>query len=145
MSTAQEPAVITMEQTLRMLQIVHGALFVAVFLYFLIMRMIPVEGSAELNSGFVVGCAVVALIDLGIATMLRSRKLRPAFETLQTSPNDPEALAQWRQGSILSGAQAMSVVLFGVVLHFIGAPMWQAVSFFVVGTAAMLLWWPKRP
>ena len=145
MSTAQEPAAASIEQTFRMLQLVHGGLLFAAFLYILIMHMIPVERSAALDSSFVVGCAVVALVDLGIAATLRSRKLKPAFATLHTAPDDPAALALWRHSSILSGVQAMTVVLFGVALNFVGAPTWQSASFFAVGAAVMLLWWPQRP
>jgi len=144
MQSVQESAS-PIEQTHRFLQLVHGGLLCAVLLYILVMHLTPVERSEALDSKFLVGCAIVALIDLAIATVVRSRKLRPAFETLRTDPNDPSALAHWRQGSILSGVQAMTVALFGMALHFVGAPTWQVVAFFVVGLAVMLFWWPHRP
>lgn len=144
MLTAQESAA-PIEQTHRFLQLVHGCLLCAVLAYVFVMHFIPVERSEELDSKFVVGCAIIALLDLAIATVVRSRKLRPALQTLQTTPNDARALALWRQGSILSGVQAMTVALFGMALHFVGAPTWQVTSFFVVGAAVMLLWWPHKP
>jgi len=144
MQSVQESAA-PIEQTHRFLQLVHGCLFFAAFLYIFIVHLIPVQRSEALNSAFLVGCAIVALADLAIATVVRSRRLRPALETLRTSPEDAHALALWRQGSILSGIQAMTVVLFGMALHFVGAPAWQVVSFFAVGMAVMLLWWPQRP
>jgi hypothetical protein len=40
---------------------------------------------------------------------------------------------------------AEGVTLIGFGIHFFGATVAQTAAFFVVGIAAMLFWWPRRP
>jgi hypothetical protein len=135
----------TTQQTLRFLRIVHGSLMSAVLLYLYVMRLVPAQPSQELDAKVPLLLGVVALVELAVGASIRSRKLRTAFETLRKVPDDVRALGQWRQGVIISDSLAMAVVLFGVALHFLGAPSLQVASFFAVGAVALLLWWPRQP
>jgi hypothetical protein len=117
----------------------------AILLYLYVMRLVPAQPSPELDTKLPLILGIVALVELASGISIRSRKLGPAFETLRNVPDDVRALGLWRQGVIISDSLAMAVVLFGVVLHFLGAPSWQVASFFIVGAGAMLLWWPRQP
>ena len=128
-----------------MLRLTHGALLLAVPLYVLVLQMIPAPASEPINASIPVVVGLIALLELSTAATIRSRKLGPAFDALRTNPNDAKALDLWRQGSLVSACCAMTVVLFGLVLHFLGASRLQVAAFFVVGTTAMLFWWPRRP
>jgi hypothetical protein len=135
----------TTQQTLRNLRVVHGCLMFAILLYLYVMRLVPAQPSQELDAKLPLILGVIALVELATGISIRSRKLRTAFETLRNAPDDVRALGLWRQGVIISDSCALAVVLFGLVLHFLGAPSWQVASFFIVGAVAMLLWWPRQP
>ena len=140
----QQP-VATTEATLRVLRTIHGALFCSILLYVVVIVQISPQDPRGNATVLLTPLGILSVLILGIAFFVRSRKIRPAFETLQTKPDDAESLRRWRVGALVSAALAESVVLYGVAIHFMGGTGRQAAPFFIAGAVAMLAWWPRRP
>jgi hypothetical protein len=94
---------------------------------------------------FLKAIATAAIAAACVAFWMRAKFLGPAFEKLRVQADDAVALANWRKGVIVSDTLAEAVVLFGVVIHFVGATNAQVVPFLIGGAALMLLWWPRQP
>ena len=109
------------------------------------MRVVPATNTEPLNPAFPWELGAVAAADLGVAAWMRSKKLGPAFEALRTAPDDPKALAAWRQGVVIGDCMALAVVLFGLTIHMLGGTTDQVAPFFIAGTVVMLFWWPRKP
>jgi len=135
----------TLENSLRTLRVIHGTLMLAIVGYVVILRVIPGNASGPLTPQLLWGIAGVAVLEVVVALLFRMKKLGPVLEALRSRPDDVAALAQWRQAVIISDALALSVVLYGLVLHLLGSADRQAIPFFVAGGALMIFWWPGRP
>lgn len=83
--------------------------------------------------------------DLLLGEWMRSRQLRAAFETLTKKPDDPKALARWKNGVIIADCLAEAIILYGFLLHLLGGTPKEVIPFFVIGAVALLWWWPRRP
>jgi hypothetical protein len=118
---------------------------VAILLYLYLLRAIPGQHSDPPDARLLWPIAAIAVLEAGAALFIRSRKLGTAFEILRNDPADAKALGQWRQAVILSDALAISIVLYGLVLHLISGTDQQAIPFFAAGTVLMVFWWPRRP
>ncbi|MGP8156151.1 MAG: hypothetical protein ACLQMT_04760 [Candidatus Acidiferrales bacterium] len=135
----------TLQGTLRMLRTTHGLLML--FIVFCVVRvhMVPAQNAEPLSTNILLLLGVIAIALLVFAQVIRSRRLRLAFETLRTKPDDAESLARWRYGVIFSDVMAVAVVLYGYVIHFMGGTNREAAPFFIAGAVAMLVWWPREP
>ncbi len=131
-------------QTVRMAQIVHSALLGAIVLYVGITVVFapPVKPVAAPVIG---ALAAVAISGAMMALILRSRLVGPAEEVLRNHPEDDSALGQWRAGQIVSLALAEAVVLYGLVLKFLGAEWRVAGTFFAAGALLMVIFTPRHP
>ena len=109
------------------------------------MNIVPAQNSEALSPLLLWAFGAVSAFDLAIGYWIRSRDLRIAFEILRTKPDDGAALGRWRRGIIVGDCLALSVVLYGLAIHFLGGTGRQVAPFFIVGAAAFLLWWPKQP
>ncbi|MGH9717074.1 MAG: hypothetical protein ACRD4R_10160 [Candidatus Acidiferrales bacterium] len=135
----------TLAETLRVIRIVHVALALFIVLYVVAIEGVLVPAAHLLSQTFYEGIAIVALLCIGAAFVVRYRTLRPALETLRTNPVDAASHKGWRAGSLISFALAIAVVMFGGELRKAGASPAQAAPFYVVGSALILLWWPRHP
>jgi F0F1-type ATP synthase membrane subunit c/vacuolar-type H+-ATPase subunit K len=86
---------------------------------------------------------LLSLLVLGAAMIFRMRLVKPASESLQSSPEDEAAAAQWRRGVILSLVFCETVAMFGFALRLTGAPWNICGIFYAVGMFFMLAWWPR--
>lgn len=130
------------QKSLRNIRIVHFAFLAAPALLYFVLAAIPITAKGE-PSFMPTVLVVLAVGEVGIATVFRSKLIRPAFEKLQQSPQDSAALAQWLRGNILSFAFALTVVLYGFVLRVLGFSWNIAAWFFVAGFFLLLLWTPR--
>ncbi len=128
-----------------MLRTVHGTLMLCIVLYVVVMRMVPAQNAEPLSTNVPLLLGILAVANLVSGQMIRSRRLRLAFETLRTKPDDAESLARWRQGVIISDCLVEAVVLYGLAIHFMGGTSRQVAPFFIVGSVAMVVWWPVQP
>ncbi len=139
--TAAQP---TLEQSYRLVRMVHAFLLVSVVLY-LGVTISMARSPKHLPPAFPIAIGAVAASVTIAAFVIRSRTLGPSEEILRTNPTDATALAKWRVGHIISLALAESIVLNGFVLKFLGAPWSIAGIFFAAGAALMLIFTPQRP
>jgi uncharacterized membrane protein len=136
---------VTVQGTLRMLRTVHGAFMLCIVLYVVVMQMVPAQNAEPLSTNMPLLLGILAVANLASGQMIRSRRLRLAFETLRSKPDDAQSLARWRQGVIIGDSLAQAVVLYGFVVHFLGGTNRQVAPFFIAGAVAMLVWWPVQP
>lgn len=130
------------QKIVREVRVLH-AVFVATWLLFIVCLRILNLPPRTFDSRLAYIFAIVSVTDIGIGTVLRSRRLSPALETLRVRPDDSNALAQWRTGNILGFVYAQTVTLFGFLLRFLGAPWNIAGIFFAVGLLLLLVWTPS--
>jgi hypothetical protein len=135
----------TIPNTLRSLRVFYIALLVSALIYGFLLRLIPAS-TTHLPSSYVLRAAgTLTFMIFGGGYLARLIYVKPALETLRTSPEDAGALVRWRLGSILSAVFAESAALLGVMIHLVGVPDTQSAILIVAGVAMMLLWWPRKP
>ncbi|HVO57550.1 MAG TPA: hypothetical protein VMT51_07640 [Dongiaceae bacterium] len=131
-----------LKETLRNVRLVHLGFLALVAVVFLAATQIR-QQPRTMPVFFPAVLAFVALADIGVATLLRVQRLKPAAERLRASPEDPRAQRDWRNGNILSFVFALTTALFGMVTHVLGFSMNVAAWFFVTSFLLLLLWWPR--
>src|SRR5215471_18288164 len=99
------------QQSLRNIRIVHFAFLAAPAVLFFALSTIPITRKGE-PSFLPMVLAVLAFGEVGIATAVRNKTIRPAVERLRSSPQDLGAMAQWLRGNLLSFVFAMTVALY---------------------------------
>lgn len=134
-----------MDSAIRGLRIVHGALLAAAFLYVYLAETLKADSYPRPISLIYVAIAAVAGAVIVISFVLRIRMVNSSEERLRLDASDAAALARWRAGNIASIALAESIVLYGLVLRFVGATTGQVVPFYLAGIAMLLLFTPRRP
>ena len=80
---------------------------------------------------------------VAIVMVLRRATIGRAQDVLRTSPNDAAALGRWRMGQIITFAICEAIVLYGLVLRFMGATLKQSAPLYVLGICAMLFFRPQ--
>jgi hypothetical protein len=85
----------------------------------------------------------MSLMELAAIVVMRKFTVSRSEDILRATPNDAAAILRWRQGQLSTFAIASAIVLFGLVLRFIGSSLMQVVPFYVVGIAAMIVFKPK--
>lgn len=71
--------------------------------------------------------------------------LMPAESTLAGDSENAAALNRWRIGYVAIFVLSEAIVLYGVVLRFVGVEFQQVVPFFLAGFMLMLFFGPRRP
>ncbi len=117
----------------------------AVVLYAYIIKTIPASDPEPVSAALLKSLYILAGVELIIGQGVRSKYIRPAFERLRTETDDGDSLRRWRQVVILSDCLALSVVMYGVVIHLLGGTDRQVAPFLIGGAVAMFFWWPKEP
>jgi MFS family permease len=94
---------------------------------------------------FIYAITGVAMADLAILGIVR-RNLLERSRTLSERGEATAGQAAWAVAQTLGLASAMSIVLFGFVLHTLGArPAWISTAFFVAGLLLMAAYRPQLP
>src|SRR5262245_3614681 len=107
------------EKTLGTTRLMHGAFLTTVLVFILVARLAgPPERPVAPEIALAI--AAVACADMVVGFALRRRFLQRATDAL-TSDGEARALAAWRFANLYSFAHAETVVLFGLVLKFLGA------------------------
>jgi hypothetical protein len=135
----------TVEGTLRIVRTVHGVLLFAMFMQVLTVEKILPHQPRQLDSTFTSAILVLSIAIVGATVYIRLKMVGTALDTLRSTPDDPNSLAKWRKGVVLSDVLLDAVVLYGFVLRLLGGPLQQSLPFYVVGIGLMILWWPKHP
>ncbi len=89
------------------------------------------------------GLAALALGDVFVGLFLRKQFLSPANRELRRTPQDKNALRQWRKFTMASMILAMSIGMFGFSLRMMGDARTVEWSFFAVAVALLIIWRPR--
>jgi F0F1-type ATP synthase membrane subunit c/vacuolar-type H+-ATPase subunit K len=128
-----------------MVRIIHGCLLASIVAYAFIMLYVPAQAATSPDRVLLPIFASLSVALLIIGFVVRAKTIGHALETLRQRPDDAHSLAQWRKGVVVTDALAEAVVLYGVVLHFLGWPIGYSAAFMAAGAFVMLIWFPQRP
>lgn len=131
-----------MEASLKIIRIVWGAMLIAAFIYGWLPEMVGVQPK-NLDSTFYTVFIVLLVAMLFSIVIIRNLTIAKAEPLIRLNPNDAAALQKWRVGQIVTVAMFEAIVLYGLVLRFVGSTRMQAAPFYVVGIAGMIVFWPK--
>ena len=88
--------------------------------------------------------SIVAVAEILIFAFIRSRILAQSQQKAQRG-EAAMAQASWGVAQILGFASAMSIVLFGFVLHLLSAPpAWISTALLALGVLNMLAYFPQQ-
>jgi len=127
----------------RSVQVVRACMLIALVIYFVLTMRLPAT-SHSTSLGIIE--AVVGLLSLMCvnSVLFFNRKyVRKAGEVLRQQPNDPKASKRWRVGYIAIYAIGFAIALYGMILHFFGAPGGHVIPFFLVGGLIILCLRPR--
>jgi|SRR3954464_15882813 hypothetical protein len=131
-----------MEASLKTVRIVWIAMLVATFIYLLLPEMLNLN-PRDLNSPIYAVFVALVVVVLTSIVILRMLTIGRAEPLIRANSNDAGALQKWRAGQIVTVALCEAIVLYGLVLRFVGATWAQSAPFYGVGIAAMIVFWPK--
>lgn len=120
------------------------AFLVASLLFTYIAYILPVQPGPPVDHSFELGISALALADIVIAYILPPFLARAAARRASATPALP-TLQQWMSRNLVALAFLQSSVLFGFVLHVLGANPRLAFLVMGVGILAILLWRPSAP
>jgi hypothetical protein len=146
MSTAPQPQP-SMDAAFRVVRILHLAMLAASVLYLVVGEVVASSASRPTDLDPMLG-NIFLVLGFGLAfaaIMVRQKLVASSQETLLRSPADAVAVGHWRLGHVLPFALAEAVVLFGLVLRILGAPLTTAAILYAIGIVALLIVAPRRP
>jgi len=130
-----------MEAARKFIQIVRFVFLGVVVLYALLVLRLPSSATPDLV--ILRAITVVAVSQVVLIFVMRKIHVSPAEAVLGKRPEDTKALARWRKGYIVIYAISLSIVLYGVALHFLGFSVAQVAPFFLAGFALILFFRPR--
>ena len=134
-----------MEAMYKKAQIIWIAILAAAFIYLWLPEEMHVhERPVAKELALVIAIAVYAVDALIVTIWLRRKLVARAVAILRTSANDAMAAKRWMAGQIVTMAACLSIVLYGLVLRFLGVNRMVALPFYLVGIAAMIILKPQR-
>ncbi len=132
-----------MEATLRLLRVVWAFLVCSIFVYVLVGERVPHSSSPS-----IVVLAVIAFLcvaNVSAIFIFRRMMVDKAAAALGTQSDEPNALARWRAGSIITLALSESVALLGFAARMLGFSFSQVVMFYLAGLLLMMFLLPRKP
>ena len=82
---------------------------------------------------------------VGIALLFRRIMVKRAETVLAANSEDRLGLARWATGHIMIFAFCESIVLFGMILRYMGFSLIQVAAFYIAGAGMMLYATPRLP
>jgi F0F1-type ATP synthase membrane subunit c/vacuolar-type H+-ATPase subunit K len=134
-----------MDAKLRMLRIIYTGMLLAGIIYVFLPEVLSRPNRENINPAIYTAFVTLAALMIGMTFIVRQAMIGRALETLQLRPDDTLAITRWRTGYIILFALAETVVLYGLVLRFIGATLKQVVPIYVAGIVLLLLVQPRKP
>ena len=132
-----------MTSTYSQLRLIHFVFVITWFMYLGVLIYLKLPES-QVPTAFPLALGFVAISTISVGQTLRQRLVIATAATLVSDPENKTILRRWRAGNIVSFTFAESIMLFGVVLKFLGE-RWNIVAiFFAAGLLMLLLWSPKR-
>jgi hypothetical protein len=135
-SSAKSPAL-----TMRILKY---AFVVCAFLFVQVAIEIPVRPHQPVSQPIEIGITIVALACIAVGFLVPRFVFRAPESTYQGNPA-LTPLKRWMTKGIMSLAYFEACILFGLLLHYLGARLWLVEFLFGAGIAAELFWSPGTP
>ena len=126
------------------MRVVKIAFIVSGFLYFYVAMKFTSQAQQPVTSAFQFAITIVALTCIVVGFVVPRFVFRAA-ESKYQSNSALTPLKRWMTKGILSLAFFEACILFGFVLHILGAPLWRVELLFGAEIAAMLFWSPGTP
>ena len=127
----------------RTVQTIRWCMLAALALYFVLAMRLPPSNHAASLGTIEIAIALVSLTCVTAAFYWERKFVRKAEALMTERPDDARALKRWCAGYIGIYAASLGVALYGLVLHFLGAPLLHVNPFFLVA-AALILWFRPR-
>jgi hypothetical protein len=134
-----------MNSSRRLLNFIRAAMLLAIALYVFMGESIASAANRESDPLMFKVLALVSIVTVATILMVRRTTIRAANGTLQSQPEDPQALGRWRSGYIITYALCEAVALFGFVLRIMGFSLSQVAPFYLAAILLMLYYSPRRP
>jgi hypothetical protein len=131
-------------KSVRTVQVVRLWMLIAVGAYFLIAVRLPATAHDAPPRMVEIGVVIVSMACVGSVFYFHSKYVLRSEALMRETPGDAQATKRWAKGYIAIYVLSVAVALYGMVLHFLGAPPAHIVPFFIVG-AALLFWFKPRP
>jgi hypothetical protein len=131
-----------MRQTLLAVRLLHIVFIITLFQFIFVLGFVhPPERNLPLAYPLALG--TLAVVVTCACLYLRKQFLHAPATMLELQPEDQALLKRWRVGNVLSFCFAENVILYGVLLKFLGES-WNVVAlFFAAGLVLLLLWTPR--
>jgi len=127
--------------SLRGLRIVWRALLVATVLYVWSAEKYH-STNKPISQEFYSAICIVSICLIGTMFLIQKRSAKQLEGS--SSPADPKALRRAYAVQLSLMACALAVVLYGLVVRFVGATLAQALPFYIVGSSLLLYFRPKE-
>lgn len=116
----------------------------AAFLYIIVAEQMASASSApdRMIVGIVTALAIGNAI---VAVIVRTKLAKPAELALSTDPENAALQNRWRMGTIIAAAMGESIVLFGMVLRFLGADRANVAALYLIGVVVLVFAMPRKP
>ena len=132
-----------MDSARRMLHVVRVVFIAVILLYVEMVYRVP--SHAAPNPTMLAVLVALACADIVALLIIRQiLVIRPEQKLLGNS-SDAKALATWKAGQIVMYAMALSIAIYGLLLHFLGFALRQVVPFFAAGILLLLVLPPRSP
>ena len=132
-----------MESALKQIRIIWTAMVVAAFIYVWLPEYVQVQ-PREIPPSIMPVFAALGVSMIVAIVVFRKIYISKAELVLQRDSNDASALLRWRTGQITTMALCEGLVLYGLVLRFMGATRYQAAPMYIIGIGAFIIFRPQR-
>jgi hypothetical protein len=132
-----------MKSTFSQLRSIHFAFVITCFLYIGILIYLKLP-EKQVSTIFPLALGFVTVSTLSVGQTLRRKLVIAPAAALVSDPENTTILQRWRTGNIVSFVFAESIMLYGVVLKFMGARWNIAAIFLVARLLLQLLWAPRK-
>ena len=89
--------------------------------------------------------AILASSLMALAFTLRNRLVLPSLAELRANPRDAGTLRRWSRNNLIVQFLCSAVGLTGFALQLLGAPMFLAITLYVIAFVYLILLRPVRP
>ena len=125
-----------MDPHLRILRIIHIVMLAAAFFYVMLAELLLPRPNKSLAPTLYQATGVLSAVMIGGILLIRQVVIGRAIDTLRLQPDDASANMRWRAGYTVIFALSEAIVIYGLVLRFLGATQAQAVLFYAVHYSA---------
>jgi hypothetical protein len=130
-------------KSVRTIQTIRLCMLLAVAGYFVLAMRMPVSTHVTELRTIEIAIALLSLACVNTVFYFNRKYVRKAEALMKEEPDDGRASKRWRIGYLAIYGASFAIALYGLVLHFFGAPPAHVVPFFAVG-GAMVLWFRPR-